>query len=85
MRVAAAGRIRGTKYPQAEEFAARNVLQPPSEQDMLAAFSGIELSDEIVFSQRCFLAFHSASMRAHSCSAVSPRWFFHRADWIGRM
>ena len=27
----AAERIRGTKYPQAEDFAARNVLQPPSE------------------------------------------------------
>ena len=36
----AAERIRGTKYPQAEDFAARNVLRPPSEQEMLQAFTG---------------------------------------------
>jgi putative phosphoesterase len=36
---AAAERIRGTKYPQAEEFAARNVLQPPPEEQMLQAFT----------------------------------------------
>jgi predicted phosphodiesterase len=35
----AAERIRRTSYPQAEEFAARNVLQPPSENQMLEAFS----------------------------------------------
>jgi putative phosphoesterase len=34
----AAERIRATEYPQAEDFAARNVLQPPSEEEMLAAF-----------------------------------------------
>ena len=39
----AAERIRKTKYPQAEEFAARNVLRPPSEADTLAAFSQFEL------------------------------------------
>ena len=40
---AAAGRIRATNYPQAEEFAARNVLQPPSAQQMLEAFSRVEV------------------------------------------
>ena len=39
----AAERIRNTKYPQAEDFAARNVLQPPSEADTLEAFSRFEL------------------------------------------
>ena len=40
---AAAERIRATKYPQAEEFAARNVLQPPSERAILEMFSQAEL------------------------------------------
>ena len=40
---AAAESIRATKYPQAEEFAARNVLQPPSEAAMLEMFSQAEL------------------------------------------
>ena len=39
----AAGRIRQTAYPQAEEFAQHNILQPPSEKDMLEAFSRVEL------------------------------------------
>jgi len=39
----AAERIRGTKYPQAEDFAARNVLQPPSEEEMLKVFARAEL------------------------------------------
>ena len=39
----AAERIRKTKYPQAEEFAARNVLQPPPEEEILKAYSGVEL------------------------------------------
>jgi putative phosphoesterase len=39
----AAGRIRDTKYPQAQEFAARNVLQPPSEAATLEAFARAEL------------------------------------------
>jgi len=39
----AAERIRGTHYPQAQEFAARNVLQPPSETEMLAVFTRVEL------------------------------------------
>jgi putative phosphoesterase len=37
----AAERIRGTKYPQAQEFAARNVLHPPSEEEMLKAFTKV--------------------------------------------
>jgi putative phosphoesterase len=40
---AAAERIRATAYPQAQDFAARNVLQPPSEQDTLQAFARVEL------------------------------------------
>jgi predicted phosphodiesterase len=39
----AARRIRATKYPKADEFAARNVLQPPSEQEILDAFGRAEL------------------------------------------
>jgi len=32
-------RIRATAYPQAEQFAERNVLQPPSEEEMLELFT----------------------------------------------
>jgi hypothetical protein len=39
----AAGRIRATSYPQAQDFAAHNVLQPPSEKQMLEAFAKAEL------------------------------------------
>jgi putative phosphoesterase len=39
----AAERIRDTEYPQAHDFA-RNVLQPPSERETLAAFARAELS-----------------------------------------
>ena len=39
----AAARIRATGYPNADEFAARNVLQPPAEADMLAMFGQAEL------------------------------------------
>jgi putative phosphoesterase len=39
----AAERIRNTAYPQAEEFASRNVLQPPSEQQTLEALAKAEL------------------------------------------
>ncbi len=35
----AAGRIRETNYPQAEDFATQYVLQPPSEEQMLEAFT----------------------------------------------
>ena len=40
---AAAERIRATTYPQADEFAARYVLNPPSASEMLALFAGHEL------------------------------------------
>lgn len=39
----AAARVRKTKYPQAEDFAARSILQPPSEAETLAAFAKVEL------------------------------------------
>jgi putative phosphoesterase len=39
----AAENIRGTQYPQAEEFAAHSILQPPSEAEMLEVFSRAEL------------------------------------------
>jgi len=39
----AAERIRATNYPQAEDFAAHNVLQPPSEKEMLEVFAKAEL------------------------------------------
>ena len=38
----AARRIRASSYPEAEEFASRYVLNPPSEEQMLAAFSPAE-------------------------------------------
>jgi len=34
----AAERIRITDYPQAQDFAARNILNPPTEQEMLEIF-----------------------------------------------
>jgi putative phosphoesterase len=40
----AAARVRGTQYPQAEDFAARNILQPPTEAATLDAFSRFELT-----------------------------------------
>jgi predicted phosphodiesterase len=43
-REAAAERIRATEYPQAEQYAAGNVLEPPTEEAMLEAFSRSELS-----------------------------------------
>src|SRR4029434_5999633 len=39
----AAERVRATSYPQAEDFATRTVLKPPSETEMLEAFSKAEL------------------------------------------
>ena len=39
----AARRIRETTYPQADDFAAKNVLSPPSEEDTLPAFDRAEL------------------------------------------
>jgi putative phosphoesterase len=41
--VKAAERIRDTEYPQAQDFAANNVLQPPSETKMLELFTSVEL------------------------------------------
>src|SRR5438067_12152796 len=40
----AAERIRASTYPHAEDFAARNVLHPPSEKEMLDAFARTEAS-----------------------------------------
>jgi putative phosphoesterase len=40
---AAAERIRASDYIQAEQFATKNILEPPSERDMLAVFSKAEL------------------------------------------
>jgi len=40
---AAADRIRATQYPQREDFAARSILQPPTEASMLELFSTAEL------------------------------------------
>jgi predicted phosphodiesterase len=39
----AAERIRSTDYPQAPDFAARYVLRPPTEREMLEVFSKVEL------------------------------------------
>jgi predicted phosphodiesterase len=40
---AAAARVRATAYPQAQEFAAREIMQPRSESEMMAVFAGAEL------------------------------------------
>lgn len=40
---AAAARIRSTSYPQADDFAERNVLKPPSEDEILAVYGRFEL------------------------------------------
>jgi len=37
----AAARVRGTAYPQAEEFAATSILSPPSESQILKVFTRI--------------------------------------------
>jgi hypothetical protein len=39
----AADRIRSTTYSQAEDFASRSILHPPSEEETLAAFTRAEL------------------------------------------
>ena len=39
----AAARIRATAYPGAEQFAARNVLRPPAENEILDAYARDEL------------------------------------------
>jgi hypothetical protein len=38
-----AERIRDTKYPQVDEFARQDVLQPPSEEQTLRVFAHAEL------------------------------------------
>lgn len=43
----AADRVRGTKYPQAAEFAAHNILQPPREEKMLEAFTRVEINAHV--------------------------------------
>jgi diadenosine tetraphosphatase ApaH/serine/threonine PP2A family protein phosphatase len=40
---AAAAVIRSTRYPQADDFAERHVLHPPSAAQMLAFYAGVEL------------------------------------------
>jgi len=40
----AAARVRATAYPQAEQFAAGSILQPPAEQQMLEMFAHAELT-----------------------------------------
>ena len=40
---AAAQRVRGTSYPQADVFATTSILNPPSEQSMIEAFAKAEL------------------------------------------
>jgi hypothetical protein len=40
----AADRVRSTAYPQAQDFAARNILNPPTEQEMLEIFSRVAFS-----------------------------------------
>ena len=44
-RTRAADLIRRTNYPQAEDFAARNILLPPSEEAMLKVFTRAELKE----------------------------------------
>lgn len=39
----AAERVRHTSYPGAKEFAARNILEPPTKQEMLKAFARAEI------------------------------------------
>ena len=39
----AAERIQATSYPQAQDFAAKNILQPPSEEETLESFAKVEL------------------------------------------
>jgi predicted phosphodiesterase len=39
----AARRVRATDYPQAEDFAGRNILRPPTEEQMLAIYANAEL------------------------------------------
>jgi diadenosine tetraphosphatase ApaH/serine/threonine PP2A family protein phosphatase len=40
----AADRVRSTVYPQAQDFAERNILNPPTEREMLEIFSRVAFS-----------------------------------------
>ena len=40
----AAERVRAAKYPQAEEFATKYILQPPIEAEMLELFTRVEIN-----------------------------------------
>lgn len=40
----AADRVRATRYPQADEFARRSILEPPSEEEMARVFANISFS-----------------------------------------
>jgi len=40
---AAAARVRATRYPQAEDFAATNIQQPPTEEEVLDAWSSAQI------------------------------------------
>jgi hypothetical protein len=42
----AAARIRATEYPSADEFVARSVLSPPTEDEMLAIYGATTLRSE---------------------------------------
>jgi hypothetical protein len=44
--VSAADRVRATQYPQAEEFASRSILEPPSEEDMARAFANVSFGKD---------------------------------------
>ena len=44
---AAAARVRASSYPQAEEFAARNILDSPRESDVLASMTKFSISGEV--------------------------------------
>jgi diadenosine tetraphosphatase ApaH/serine/threonine PP2A family protein phosphatase len=39
----AAARVRASNYPQAEQFATNNILNPPTEEQMLEVFKKVEL------------------------------------------
>jgi diadenosine tetraphosphatase ApaH/serine/threonine PP2A family protein phosphatase len=42
----AAGRVRATRYPQADEFARRSIMEPPSEDEMARVFANVSFRNE---------------------------------------
>jgi diadenosine tetraphosphatase ApaH/serine/threonine PP2A family protein phosphatase len=42
----AAARVRATQYPQAEEFALRSILEPPSEEEMARLFANVSFGKD---------------------------------------